>query len=94
MNRIKQYFSNFCYATSIIFCASKRYFILKLVLSLVSSILPYLPLFLWKNLINAIVDVLSGNSASLLKATCQTIFHQFELQMSCCRSLHAGVADC
>lgn len=69
MNRIKQYFSNFCYATSIIFCASKRYFILKLVLSLVSSILPYLPLFLWKNLINAIVDVLSGNSASLLKAT-------------------------
>jgi len=67
LNRIKQYFSNFCYAAKIIFSASKKYFILKLVLSLVSSILPYLPLFLWKNLINALVDVLSGNSAPLLK---------------------------
>ncbi len=67
MNKIKQYFSNFQYATQIILTASKKYFILKLILSLISSVLPYLPLFLWRNLINALVEALCGNSEALLK---------------------------
>lgn len=67
MNKIKQYFSNFQYATQIILTASKKYFILKLILSLISSVLPYLPLFLWRNLINALVEALGGNSEALLK---------------------------
>ena len=61
MNKIKEYFSNIGYASKIIFAASRKYFIWKLLLSLVSSVLPYLPLFLWRELINALVEVTSGD---------------------------------
>lgn len=67
MNKIKEYFKNIGYASKIIFAASKKYFILKLFLSLVSSVLPYLPLFLWRELINALVEAISGNVELLLQ---------------------------
>ena len=47
---------NIGYATGIIFAASKKYFFWKAFLSLVSSLLPYLPLFLWGQLINLLVE--------------------------------------
>lgn len=66
MNKIKEYFSNVRYASKIIFAASKKYFILKLILSLISSVLPYLPLFFWRELINALVEAIRGNTDLLL----------------------------
>ncbi len=67
MNKIKEYFTNIGYASKIIFAASRKYFILKLLLSLVSSVLPYLPLFLWRELINALVEAIGGNTNPLLQ---------------------------
>ena len=61
MNKIKEYFTNIRYASKIIFAASKKYFIFKCILSLISSILPYIPLFLWRELINMLVEAISGN---------------------------------
>ncbi len=66
MNKIKKYFRNIVYSSKIIFTASKKYFILKMILSLISSILPYLPLFLWRELINALVDAVSGKAEQLI----------------------------
>jgi len=51
---IKKYFINFNYAVKIIFTASKKYFLLKTLMSVVSSLLPYIPLLLWRELINAL----------------------------------------
>lgn len=66
MSKIKKYFQNVGYATKIILAASKKYFILKLILSLVSALLPYLPLFLWRELINSLVSFIGGNSNDLV----------------------------
>ena len=67
MHKIKEYFKNIGYASKIIFAASKKYFILKLLLSLFSSVLPYLPLFLWRELINALMESIGGNAEPLLQ---------------------------
>ncbi len=67
MNKIKEYFKNIGYASKIIWVASKKYFILKFLLSLISSILPYLPLFLWRELINALVEAIGGNAEPLVQ---------------------------
>lgn len=67
MNKIKEYFTNIGYASKIIWAASKKYFILKFILSLMSSILPYLPLFLWRELINALVEAIGGNAEPLVQ---------------------------
>ena len=47
--------------------ASKKYFILKLFLSIISSTLPYLPLFLWRELINNLTEAIKKNPESLIK---------------------------
>ena len=67
MNKIKEYFKNIGYASKIIWVASKKYFILKFLLSLISSMLPYLPLFLWRELINALVEAIGGNAEPLVQ---------------------------
>ena len=66
MNRIKQSFVNFGYASHIIFTASKKYYIMKLVLSFISAFIPYLPLFLWRGLINALTVSISEDSKPIL----------------------------
>lgn len=67
MTKLKEYFQNIKYASKIIFAASKKFFLLKLLISLVSSLLPYLPLFLWRELINALVDAIFGEINPSLK---------------------------
>ncbi len=61
MNKIKEYFTNIGYACKIIFAASKKYFILEMLLSLTLSILPYLPMFLWRELINVLAEAIGGD---------------------------------
>ena len=51
---IKQYFANFAYAVKIIYSASKKYFILKTVVSVIASLLPYAPMLLWRELIDSL----------------------------------------
>ena len=61
MSKFREYIHNIGYASKIIFSASKKYYILKLILSLIQSVLPYLPLFLWRNLLNALVGMVEGD---------------------------------
>lgn len=67
MNKIKEYFVNIGYASKIIFAASSKYFVLKFLLSLAISILPYLPIFLWRELINALVEAIGGDIKPFLQ---------------------------
>ena len=77
MDKLKDYFQNIRYASKIIFAASKKYFIFKMLLSILSSVLPYLPLFLWRELINALVDATFGEINSFLNKIFIIIQHYY-----------------
>ncbi len=70
---VKEYLTNFKYAAKIIFAASKKYFILKTVMSVVSSIIPYIPMFLWRELINALSALVSGESDGIVQKIWQFV---------------------
>ena len=61
MHKAKQYADNFFYAVKIIFWASKS------TLSLISAVIPYLPLLLWRKLLNALTELADHNIASLIE---------------------------
>lgn len=65
MNKLKLYLNNFHYASMIIFAASRKYFIYMLALSLIGSVLLYIPLFLWRELINGLALAVGGDLAQL-----------------------------
>ncbi len=67
MSKIKEYFTNVGYASKIIWAASKKYFILKFLLSLILSVLPYFPLFFWRELINTLVEAIGGYTELLVQ---------------------------
>lgn len=64
-NKIRKFFASIGYASKTVFAASKKYFIIMLLLSFLSSLLPYLPLFLWRELINDLTFAMAGSSAQL-----------------------------
>ena len=66
MNKIKEYFMNIRYASIIIFAASKKYYILKLILALASSVFMYLPIFLWRELINELIKISNSDIKPIL----------------------------
>ena len=61
------FFNEVRYGMKIIFSASKKFFILKLILSFISSLLPYLPLFLWRRLLNSLVVFTNGNTYDAMR---------------------------
>lgn len=67
MNKIKKYFQTIIYATKIIWTASPKYFTLKMIFSLISSLLPYVPLFLWRDLLNELTLYISGEHSELMQ---------------------------
>ena len=69
MHKAKQYADNFFYAVKIIFWASKNTFIMKSILSLISAVIPYLPLLLWRKLLNALTELADHNIASLIEVS-------------------------
>lgn len=69
MHKAKQYADNFSYAVKIIFWASKSTFIMKSILSLISAVIPYLPLLLWRKLLNALTELADHNIASLIEVS-------------------------
>ena len=68
MNKIKEYLTNLKYAVGIIYTASKKYFILTMFLSLGYALIPYLPMFLWRELINSLTIAVKGDPVPFLKA--------------------------
>lgn len=67
MSRLMNYLNDIKYGIKVIFAASKKYFLIKLLLSMISALLPYLPLFLWRGLLNSLVNFLNENSEVLVR---------------------------
>lgn len=70
METFKVNFRNFIYSSKIIYAASKKYFILNAVFSLLNAIIVYIPLLFWRQLINAIITAFEGNFDKSLKQVC------------------------
>lgn len=67
MTKIKRYFTSVVYASKIIFSASRKYFIFELALTFLFTLLPYLPMFLWKELINSLTKIMEYETELLVK---------------------------
>lgn len=67
INKIKLYFTSVGYASKIIFAASKKYFISEMALTFLFTLLPYLPMFLWKELINSLTNAMEYGAEPLVK---------------------------
>lgn len=67
MNKIKEYCTNLKYAVSIIYAASKKYFILVMLLAVGYALIPYLPMLLWRELINTLTTAIGGDPTPFLK---------------------------
>jgi len=56
MKKIKKFFDNLIYSIRVTKAASKKYFYAKFGFSLLLSLVPFVSLILWKNIINALTD--------------------------------------
>lgn len=65
--KIKKYLQDIKYATKIIFLASNKFFFIKIILSVTSSFIPFLPLLFFRRLINSLVDFISQESNSFIE---------------------------
>lgn len=67
MNKIKEYCTNLKYAVGIIYAASKKYFILVMLLAVGYALIPYLPMLFWRELINTLTTAIRGDPTPFLK---------------------------
>lgn len=66
VNGLNETLKSLVYSVSIIWKASRKIFIQKLLLSVATIALPYIPLVLWRELINALVSAISGDNSNKL----------------------------
>ena len=66
MNRIKKDIQNFLHSVKILFAASPRYFVAKLIVTVISAVLPFVPFYLWRGLLNALVDYVTDGTTEIL----------------------------
>lgn len=69
MRKAKQYAENFCYAMKIIFLASRSTFVIKSILSLGTAAISFLPLFLWREILNMLTQLAESDIPSLVEKT-------------------------
>ena len=60
----KTCFDNFRFSANLIIKASKKYFILNIVFSVISALVPYLPMIIWKELLNNLLKSNDGIDAT------------------------------
>lgn len=54
---IKKCFYNFIFSARLIISASKTYFVLNIVFSIITALVPYIPMIIWKELLNNLLVV-------------------------------------
>lgn len=59
-DNIKRCFKNLGFSAKLIISASKKYFILNIIVSVISALLPYLPLLVWRDLLNNLANYTSA----------------------------------
>ena len=57
MEKIKAFFNNLGFSIRITYQAAHTYFIWKLLLSFACSVLPFVEMYFWKNIINALLEI-------------------------------------
>lgn len=73
--KMKRFFSNFVFSVKIIFAASKKYFILKTILSIVAALLPYVPLMLWKRIVDALTTFTEDGKTAITTILWLVLFY-------------------
>ena len=54
---IKKCFGNFIFSARLIISASKTYFVLNIFFSIITALVPYIPMLIWKELLNNLLDI-------------------------------------
>lgn len=62
----KKCFDNFRFSANLIIKASKKYFILNIVFFVISALVPYLPMIIWKEILNNLLKTNDGINGVLL----------------------------
>ena len=66
MSKIKKYTQSLIKAIYIIYTASRRYFVLYFVMNVINSVIPYVPLLLWRKLLNILTQFEDIHSNTIL----------------------------
>ena len=54
---VKKCFENFIFSARLIISASRTYFILNILFSIITALVPYIPMMIWKELLNNLLEV-------------------------------------
>lgn len=68
MKKMKEDIQNFLHSVKILFAASPKYFIAKLIVTIISAVLPFAPYYLWRGLLNMLVDYVTDSRAEILSS--------------------------
>ena len=66
MEKIKAFFNNLGFSIRITYQAAHTYFIWKLLLSFACSVLPFVEIYFWKNIINVLLEIKNADAAKVL----------------------------
>lgn len=66
MNKIRKTLEDIGYAIKLVFHASPKFFVLKFIVSLVLSLLPFAPIYVWKRLLNKLISYPTEQSGNLV----------------------------
>ena len=58
---VKKCLGNFIFSARLIISASKTYFILNILFSIITALVPYIPMLIWKELLNNLLDINAQN---------------------------------
>ena len=58
---VKKCLENFIFSARLIISASKTYFILNILFSIITALVPYIPMLIWKELLNNLLDINAQN---------------------------------
>lgn len=56
MNTVHKCLKNLRFSAGLIISASKKYFLLNIIFSIISALVPYIPMIIWKELLNSLLD--------------------------------------
>ena len=89
MKKYKTIFGNLKYSVNLLLAASKTLFVLNFIMSIVVALLPYLPLILWKYVINNLTDYVESNSSEklLIKISIFTVLYCISILFEHCASM-------
>ena len=66
MKIVKSFFSNYFYSLKISYISSRKFFVLKFIISILLSFLPFVSIYIWRNIINILTNIDNNNNIKFL----------------------------